>query len=395
MKKELNELRNITRFDQDPRPDHEVGTHGWWVRFQVEGKRLTQLFSDNKFGGKKKALQAAQTYRDAIEREVRPKQTGHHANIKTRRNRSGIVGVNRAKNTTHRNGKRYISHVWQAHWSKPDGKVVNRSFSIKKYGEEEALRLAIKTRLEGLSQLIRDATPVFNPPPNPNVKIWRYMDFTKYMSILEKKSLYFPLISELNDPFEGSFSRGNKQFRPLVYKHLEPKIDIGALVRKLRFWVAVSCWHMSDHESAAMWNLYSKSEEAICIQSTYNEFRNVLGVDVEIGTVQYVDYERDWIPEDHPLLPFLYKRKSFEHESEIRAIINLSPVESLRVERVLSNAPKHGIQKEVNLSKLIHRIYIAPHSAPWLFDLVKNVSITYGLANIEVIQSSLEKEPFF
>ncbi len=95
MSKELNELRNITRFDQNRRAGSGVGTHGWWVRFYVEGKRLTQLFSVNKFGGKEKALQAAKTYRDAIEREIRAKQTDHRPNIKTRRNRSGIVGVNR------------------------------------------------------------------------------------------------------------------------------------------------------------------------------------------------------------------------------------------------------------------------------------------------------------
>ncbi len=152
---------------------------------------------------------------------------------------------------------------------------------------------------------------------------------------------------------------------------------------------------MSEHESAAMWNLYSKSEEAICIQSTYSEFRNAMGVDIKFGIVQYVDYENDWIPEDHPLLPFLYKRRSFEHESEIRAIINLSSVKSLNVEEIPDNAPEHGVQKRVKLQKLIHKIYIAPNSAPWFYNLVKNISITYGLKNIKVIQSSLEKEPFY
>lgn len=395
MNKALNELRNITRFDQNSPSGRGIGTHGWWVRFCIEHKRLTQLFSDNKFGGKEKALEAAKIYRDAIERDVRPKQTDHLPNIKTKRNRSGIVGVNRSKGTTHKNGKRYIYYVWQAHWPKLDGKVVSRKFSINKYGEEEALRLAIKARFEALAQLTKKAITVFIPPANLETKIWRYMDFTKYMSILETKSLYFPLISELNDPFEGSFSRGNKQFRPLVYKHLKPRIDIGTLVHKLRSWVAVSCWHMSDHESAAMWNLYSKSEEAICIQSTYSSLRDVLGEDIQIGTVQYVDYEKDWIPEDNPLLPFLYKRKSFEYESEIRAIINLSPIESLNVERVSGSAPKNGIYKKVEFQKLIHKIYIAPNSAPWFYDLVKKVCNTYGLENIEVIQSSLEKEPFY
>ncbi len=375
------ELRNIERLK--PRLGKKTDNLGWWVRFLIENERISESFSDNKFGGKEKALKAAQIFRDAMERKVRPKQTEHKPNVKTKRNRSGIVGVNRTKN------------YWQTHWTKTNGEITTRKFSIKVYGEKEALRMAIEARTEGLAKEKKESITVFVPPQNTNIKIWRYMDFTKYISILETKSLYFPLISELNDPFEGSFSKGNKRLRPLLYKHFKPNLDIGTLIKKLRSWVAVSCWHMSEHESAAMWNLYSKSEEAICIQSTYGELRNALGVDIEIGTVQYIDYDNDWIPEDHPLLPFLYKRRSFEHESEIRAIINLASNVSLNVEKITDNIPERGILKKVKLQNLIHKIYIAPNSAPWFYNLVKNISITYGLKNIEVIQSSLEKEPFY
>ena len=225
LRKRPFELRNIKRWDL--KPGQKSGNLGWWVRFYVERKRLSQLFSDNKFGGKENALKAAQTYRDAMEREVRPKQTEHMPNVKTKRNRSGIVGVSRSKRTTHRKGKKYISYVWQAEWIKPNGKRGIRRFSIKDHGEEEALKMAIEARTEGLNQRKKESVPVFIPPQNPNIKIWRYMDFTKYMSILETKALYFPLISELNDPFEGSFSKGNKRLRPLLYKHFKPKIDIG------------------------------------------------------------------------------------------------------------------------------------------------------------------------
>jgi len=35
--------------------------------------------------------------------------------------------------------------------------------------------------------------------------------------------------------------------------------------------------------------------------------------DVMIGIVKYIDYQRETIPEDNALWPFLHKRKSFEH----------------------------------------------------------------------------------
>ena len=34
--------------------------------------------------------------------------------------------------------------------------------------------------------------PSFHLPTNPSAKIWRYMDFTKFVSLLETNALYFP-----------------------------------------------------------------------------------------------------------------------------------------------------------------------------------------------------------
>lgn len=50
--------------------------------------------------------------------------------------------------------------------------------------------------------------------------------------------------------------------------------------------------------------------------------RNCLAVPI-IGSVQYIVYRLDFVPEDDLLRPFLYKRKSLEHERELRAIINV------------------------------------------------------------------------
>src|SRR5919112_3013990 len=62
--------------------------------------------------------------------------------------------------------------------------------------------------------------PVFAPPPDPNVKIWRYMDFTKYVSMLDSGGLYFSRSDLLGDPFEGSSSQANIALRSDVYKEL-------------------------------------------------------------------------------------------------------------------------------------------------------------------------------
>ena len=39
--------------------------------------------------------------------------------------------------------------------------------------------------------------------PPDDVVLWRYMDFTKFVSLLEKSALFFPRADKLGDPFEG------------------------------------------------------------------------------------------------------------------------------------------------------------------------------------------------
>jgi hypothetical protein len=62
--------------------------------------------------------------------------------------------------------------------------------------------------------------PIFITPPDPNVKIWRYMDFTKYVSMLVSGGLYFSRSDLLGDPFEASSSQANIALRPKVYEDL-------------------------------------------------------------------------------------------------------------------------------------------------------------------------------
>jgi hypothetical protein len=42
----------------------------------------------------------------------------------------------------------------------------------------------------------------------------------------------------------------------------------------------VTCWHMNECESAAMWKLYSTAKESVCVQTTYGRLRSVLDEDV-------------------------------------------------------------------------------------------------------------------
>jgi hypothetical protein len=150
---------------------------------------------------------------------------------------------------------------------------------------------------------------------------------------------------------------------------------------------------MNELESAAMWNLYARSNEAIAVQSTYRLLRTSLPNKTYVGSVQYIDYENDFIPEDDLLRPFMNKRKSFEHERELRAIVDVDPDdENTWVGYSVVGAI--GRTVPVSLDDLIERIHVAPTSPAWFAELVRNVMYRYGLDK-PVVVSSLNEKPFF
>lgn len=239
--------------------------------------------------------------------------------------------------------------------------------------------------------------PAFPVPDNPKIKIWRYMDFTKFVSMLDHQGVFFPRASKLGDPFEGSYSRGNEALRPTLYKNA-PNIAsafqrMSPFMRWARDWTMISCWHMNEHESAGMWKLYAKTSEAIAIQSTYELLRESLHQSLQIGVITYIDYEKEWMPENNTFYPYMHKRKSFEHERELRAISQDLPQKGSEAD-IKATPPADGVWESVDLSKLVERIFVAPTSPPWFQELVQNVAHNYRLDK-PVIRSSLENEPFF
>lgn len=241
--------------------------------------------------------------------------------------------------------------------------------------------------------------PVFEKPEKATAKIWRYMDFTKFVSLLDKSALFFSRADKLGDPFEGSFSKANIELRPQVYKGEIPQetfIRLGEFVKSLKKFTAINSWYLNEYESAAMWKLYLKSNEGIAIQSSFEKLKDSLKDEahgIHIGKVKYIDYEKDWVPEGNSFHPFLHKRKSFEHEQELRAVIQEIPSKDDKID-LSKPLFDDGIYISVDLDVLINRIYLAPTSPKWLRELVKSVTRKYGLDK-EVHQSSLDDVPVY
>jgi len=240
--------------------------------------------------------------------------------------------------------------------------------------------------------LVKDH-PVFKKPEDDNAVIWRYLDFTKFVSLIDRKALFFCRSDLLGDPFEGSFAKLNQQMRPIWYGDTFPKMkaQLENVFQKFRYLTFLNCWNQSEYESDAMWKLYLDGKNGIAIQSTYKKLVNSFdnSDNIYVGEVLYIDYDKAVIPENNLFWPYVHKRKSFEHEKELRAVIQ-------DISNMNSPQPPDttGIYVPVSLETLIENIYVSPTSQDWFDELVRSILKKYKLKK-SVKSSKLSERPVF
>ena len=92
--------------------------------------------------------------------------------------------------------------------------------------------------------------------------------------------------------------------------------------------IVISSWHINEYESFAMWQIFTQKSEGLAIQSTVGKLQKALETDLTfeqyIGEVNYIDYKKEYIPFENSFFPFLFKRKSFQYEREIRIISDVT-----------------------------------------------------------------------
>ncbi len=75
-----------------------------------------------------------------------------------------------------------------------------------------------------------------------------------------------------------------------------------------------------------------------------------------IGKVEYVDYELSFIPEANAFSAFLHKRKNFEHEQEVRAMMSDLTHET----NYHQDAKDGGKYCAIDIGKLVHGVVVSP-----------------------------------
>lgn len=250
------------------------------------------------------------------------------------------------------------------------------------------------------------------PQPDGNPRIWRYMDFAQFVSLLSTGTLYFARADKFGDDFEGTLPKPTVRRLRDEWGGVESKDGNDIFELKKQDWKSLkkstflNCWHKNEYESVAMWEQYSN--EGIAIQSEYFRLSDSLGeiVDengdrvypditahINIFPVEYKNYnEFDLEGTSHLSNPYQYKRKSFEHESEIRAHISKLPP-TWREEEPSEDELDTGLSVSVDLEKLIENVFVAPSSKSYVHEAVESVAEEYGLGSDIVAPSNLDERP--
>ncbi len=119
----------------------------WRVRFSRRGIVYSKSFYDLACGGSKQAKAQAVAWRDAQLAKIEALTLLDLHKQKRPNNISGVPGVH-----FHKTSRQPLG-FWQAKIRLHDGKTFAKGFSVLKYGQQEAFRLAVAARSELLEKV--------------------------------------------------------------------------------------------------------------------------------------------------------------------------------------------------------------------------------------------------
>ena len=222
--------------------------------------------------------------------------------------------------------------------------------------------------------------------PYANTVIWRYMSIEKLLGLLCDEALFLAQLDGFADRWECVLP---KQLEDARWNMGLSGDVVACVVKETRKWLFVNCWHIGKEESAAQWHQYGQ-ETGMAVRTTVGRLKHAITdpKPVYIGRVKYCDHKTHYRPPDKPFdfpEPAFLKRRSFEHEKELR-VLYWEPI----ARRQAKPAASHRLS--VDLKQLIERVYISPIAPKWLGSYVKELTTRFDLPDVPVVRSDLYDE---
>lgn len=249
-------------------------------------------------------------------------------------------------------------------------------------------------------------------PEDLHRTVWRYMPFSKFISLLTYQALWFSKLSILQDRYEGLIPPLVKARMQEEYKQWKAKFDSSEFHPQIDAWPTknendgrelsvVTCWFLGETETQRMWEEYGGSNEAVAVKSTIGRLAKCIRVPQDetvshLGLVSYVDhnshdmsrYEASQAIER----AFLKDKSLFSHEQEVRLVtFNVKTTactspegKPYTAEEVagakMNNFENPGLYVGVYLNDLVTEIVVPPSAQGWFEKLVRRVVELKGLS---------------
>lgn len=197
-------------------------------------------------------------------------------------------------------------------------------------------------------------------PHNSLQPLWRYLKYERLMDLLDSEELFFAHLRGLSDGLEGSLT---ERTRDRLFQWSYNRYQDATLARQevedyenhsKDFFV--NCWHMNDAESYLMWKVYG--DRGFAVRTTFERMQisfDRFAGEVNCGVVEYIDFAREATQIGNVFTPVVKKDIPYRDEREFRLLL-WQPNQANQWIDV--SAP--GVRVQVDLGKLIEKIYVSP-----------------------------------
>ena len=199
--------------------------------------------------------------------------------------------------------------------------------------------------------------PEFKIEKNKDLPLWRYMDFWKFLKLINNSALFFPNIEMMGDQHEGKIPQKVYEWmlegdEKLGRKNNSAQNYKGFIENGLRKKTLILSWNANKSEFFAFWKMYAKAKLGIAIKTNTERLKksfNDAPENIYIGEVRYYDDDNPEYRIGNTFYTFLTKNKYYEFESEVRCITEISNEDDGTTKNI-----------KVNLNELIEEGYISP-----------------------------------
>jgi hypothetical protein len=258
--------------------------------------------------------------------------------------------------------------------------------------------------------------PCFPQPDDPSVRVWRYIDLPKLMSMMTRRELVLNRVDSLPDKFEGRSGRHFHAVMTAAMMEMPAGVDIKLEDRirmaedsarqsllsedRTRAVSYVSCWCAGGaHESEAMWRIYGAGAASVALVLPYDRLRDSLNDSrLYIGRVTYFDYDTQVLAFGNVYRPLMFKRHEFSHEKEIRIAKMLHEYWDPGVPLGSGGRPQADrptiLTIPWDLLDYAEQIVISPYAAKWQHETIREVvARLYPGLEGRVVDSKMGGEP--